>query len=81
MNQPRRGLKKLRRERSNDAVARALLALCRAAEREPAAVTDGISPANTMPYLIDCVKAYATVGEICNALKKVMGTYEEASIA
>jgi len=74
-------LKKLRRERSNDAVARALLDLCRAAEKEPAAVTDGISSANTMPFLLDCVKAHATIGEICNALKKVMGTYEEAGIA
>jgi methylmalonyl-CoA mutase N-terminal domain/subunit len=34
-----------------------------------------------MPLLLDCVKAYATIGEICNALKKVMGTYEEVSIA
>jgi methylmalonyl-CoA mutase, N-terminal domain len=74
-------LKKLRRERSNEAVARTLLALCHAAEKEPSAVMAGISPANTMPYLLDCVKAHATVGEICNALKKVMGTYEEASIA
>jgi methylmalonyl-CoA mutase, N-terminal domain len=74
-------LKKLRRERSNDAVARSLLELCRAVEKEPSAVTNGISAANTMPCLLDCVKAYATVGEICNALKKVMGTYEEAGIA
>jgi methylmalonyl-CoA mutase N-terminal domain/subunit len=74
-------LKKLRRQRSNDAVARSLLALCRAAEKEPSAVTNGISSANTMPLLLDCVKAYATIGEICNALKKVMGTYEEVSIA
>jgi len=74
-------LKTLRRNRSNEAVARSLLALCRAAEKGPSAVTDGISPANTMPYLLDCVKAHATVGEICNAFKKVMGTYEEAGIA
>ena len=74
-------LKKLRRQRSNDAVARSLLALCRAAEKEPSAVTNGISAVNTMPLLLDCVKAYATIGEICNALKKVMGTYEEVSIA
>jgi methylmalonyl-CoA mutase N-terminal domain/subunit len=74
-------LRNLRRNRSNEAVARSLLALCHAAEKEPSAVTDGISPANTMPYLLDCVKAHATVGEICNALKKVMGTYEEAGIA
>jgi methylmalonyl-CoA mutase N-terminal domain/subunit len=74
-------LKKLRRERSNDAVARSLLALCRAAEKEPSAVTNGISSVNTMLLLLDCVKSYATIGEICNALKKVMGTYEEVSIA
>ncbi|QNI34615.1 methylmalonyl-CoA mutase family protein [Alloacidobacterium dinghuense] len=74
-------LKKLRRNRSNEAVARSLLALCQAAEKEPSAVTDGVSSTNTLPYLLDCVKAHATVGEICNALKKVMGTYEETSIA
>jgi len=74
-------LKDLRRRRSNDAVARSLLALCRAAEKEPSTVTDGISSANTMPHLLECVKAHATVGEICNALRKVMGTYEEASVA
>jgi methylmalonyl-CoA mutase, N-terminal domain len=32
---------------------------------------------NLMPPLIDAVKAYATVGEICNALKEVFGEYEE----
>jgi len=32
---------------------------------------------NLMPPLIDAVKAYATVGEICNALKDVFGEYEE----
>ncbi len=74
-------LKKLRQQRSSEAVARTLLALCRAAEKEPSAVTNGISSVNTMPILLDCVKAYATIGEICNALKKVMGTYEEVSIA
>ncbi|HEX3437524.1 MAG TPA: methylmalonyl-CoA mutase family protein [Pseudacidobacterium sp.] len=74
-------LRKLRRERSNEAVARTLLALCHAVEKEPSFVNDGPSPANTMPCLLDCVKAYATVGEICNALKKVLGTYEEVSIA
>jgi methylmalonyl-CoA mutase N-terminal domain/subunit len=65
-------LRKLRRERSNEAVARSLLALGHAAETETE---------NTMPYLLDCVKAYATVGEICAALKKVFGSYEESSIA
>jgi methylmalonyl-CoA mutase, N-terminal domain len=32
---------------------------------------------NLMPPLINAVKAYATVGEICNALKDVFGEYEE----
>jgi methylmalonyl-CoA mutase N-terminal domain/subunit len=73
-------LRKLRQQRSNEAVARSLLALCRAAEKEPLAAANGISSANTMPYLVDCVKAYATIGEICGALKKVMGTYEEISV-
>ncbi|WP_158751805.1 methylmalonyl-CoA mutase [Acidobacterium sp. S8] len=73
-------LKRLRQERSGEAVARSLLALCHAAEKEPAAA-EGISTTNTMPYLLDCVKAYATIGEICNALRKVMGTYDEVSVA
>ena len=32
---------------------------------------------NLMPYLIDAVKAKATLGEICAALKEVFGTYHE----
>jgi methylmalonyl-CoA mutase N-terminal domain/subunit len=36
-----------------------------------------IAQDNLMPPLIDAVKAYATVGEICNALKDVFGEYEE----
>ncbi len=39
-----------------------------------------ISEANTMPYILEAVRAYATVGEICEALREVYGTYEEASI-
>ena len=74
-------LRRLRQQRSNDAVARSLLALSRAAEKDPSPVKNGISPANTMPYLLDCVKAYATIGEISNALKRVMGTYEEVGVA
>jgi len=74
-------LRRLRAERSSEAVQSALNALCRAAEREPRAVDNGISSANTMPYLLDCVRAYATVGEIAGALKQVMGEYREVSIA
>jgi len=32
---------------------------------------------NVMPYLIEAVKAKATLGEICIALKEVLGTYRE----
>jgi methylmalonyl-CoA mutase N-terminal domain/subunit len=39
-----------------------------------------VSEANTMPYIVDAVRAYATVGEICEALKEVYGTYTEVSI-
>jgi methylmalonyl-CoA mutase N-terminal domain/subunit len=74
-------LKQLRARRSNEAVDRSLTALCRAADREPQGSTENVSGANTMPYLLDCVRAYATVGEIATALKMVFGTYQEAAIA
>jgi methylmalonyl-CoA mutase N-terminal domain/subunit len=32
---------------------------------------------NTMPYLLDAVRAYATLGEIVQVMKEVFGTYEE----
>ncbi|MFZ3091116.1 MAG: methylmalonyl-CoA mutase family protein [Nitrospirota bacterium] len=32
---------------------------------------------NLMPYIIDAVKAYATVGEVSNTLKEVFGEYKE----
>jgi methylmalonyl-CoA mutase N-terminal domain/subunit len=32
-----------------------------------------------MPFLLDCVRAYATLGEISNAMRAVLGTYEEVS--
>jgi methylmalonyl-CoA mutase N-terminal domain/subunit len=75
-------LDRLRAQRSNDEVRRRLDALKRAAAQEPKVRPDGkISHANTMPYIIDAVRAYATVGEICQALKEVYGTYEETGIA
>jgi methylmalonyl-CoA mutase N-terminal domain/subunit len=30
-----------------------------------------------MLYIFDAVKAYATLGEICDAMRDVFGTYEE----
>jgi methylmalonyl-CoA mutase, N-terminal domain len=71
-------LARLRAERSNEAVQRSLDALCRAAKDPPQAGGQGLSSGNTMPYLLDCARAYATVGEICGALRNVLGTYEEA---
>src|SRR5215470_6130876 len=73
-------LKALRARRSNDEVRRTLEALKKAAAQPPAAQNGHVSEANTMPYIIDCVRGYVTVGEICDALREVYGTYEEASI-
>ena len=72
-------LKRLRARRSQQEVTRRLAALRQAAAREPQAEKGEISSANTMPYILDCVRAYATVGEICEALRDVYGTYEESS--
>ena len=63
-------LDKLRAERSSEKVERQLDALCRAAA----------SSENLMPQLLETVKAYATLGEICHALRDVFGTYEESAI-
>src|SRR3954469_353882 len=74
-------LKALRARRSNEAVQRALDALKKAAAQEPKAASNGnASSANTMPHIIDAVRCYATVGEICEALRQVFGTYTEVSI-
>src|ERR1039458_2817904 len=57
-------LRALRTRRDNQAVERALEALKRAAATTPEAGDDGrISAANTMPYILEAVRAYATVGE------------------
>jgi methylmalonyl-CoA mutase N-terminal domain/subunit len=74
-------LKTLRARRSNEEVQHRLAALKKAAGQQPQAGTRGnVSEANTMPYIIDAVRAYATVGEICTALREVYGTYTEVSI-
>jgi methylmalonyl-CoA mutase N-terminal domain/subunit len=71
-------LKTLRAKRSGEAVQRALDALRHAAEQNPQPSPDGISQANTMPFILDCVRAHATLGEICGALNRVFGGWEEA---
>ena len=63
-------LNKLRADRSQEAVARSLAALRKAAQ----------SQENLMPSIFAAVKAYATLGEICEALRQVFGSYEEVAI-
>jgi len=64
------GLTALKRRRNASEVERTLNALRRAAE----------GTENTMPYILDAVRAYATVGEMCSALKDVFGGYTETSV-
>jgi methylmalonyl-CoA mutase N-terminal domain/subunit len=59
----------VKKRRSASAVAKTLGALRRAAE----------GTENTMPHILDAVRAYATVGEICDALKDAFGSYTETS--
>jgi methylmalonyl-CoA mutase N-terminal domain/subunit len=60
----------LRARRDNDRVGASLDALKRAAE----------GTENTMPFILDAVRAYATLGEICEALREVFGSYQETSL-
>jgi methylmalonyl-CoA mutase N-terminal domain/subunit len=60
----------LKATRNNDAVRRTLDRL-RAATR---------TTQNLMPPILDAVRAYATVGEMCDALREVWGEYEEVPV-
>ena len=62
-------LEQVRRTRNGSDVARALEELRGAAR----------GTGNTMYPLLDCVRAYATVGEICDALREEWGEYEEVA--
>jgi len=64
-------LEQLRKTRSQAAVERSLDAL-RAAAKSP--------KTNLMPPILDAVRVYATVGEMCDALRDVWGEYEEVPI-
>jgi methylmalonyl-CoA mutase, N-terminal domain len=47
-------------------------------EKRLKALTDGARAGeNTMPLLLECARAYATLGEMCDALKPVFGIYQE----
>ncbi len=63
-------LREVKRRRSASDVEKALVKLKKAAEG-----TD-----NTMPFILDAVRAYATVGEIAASLGEVFGTYTETSV-
>lgn len=51
-----------------------------AARRLDALKRGALGDANTMPLILDCVKAYCTVGEVSDALREVFGIYEEQAI-
>jgi len=63
-------LKELRRMRDNREVARALQALAQGTR----------SGKNVMPLLVDCCRAYATVGEMAGVFRDIFGEWEEPSI-
>jgi len=67
----RERLAKVRSERDAAQVTQAIDALKRCAE----------GGKNTMPFILDAVRAYATVGEVCDALRDVFGAYTETSIS
>jgi methylmalonyl-CoA mutase N-terminal domain/subunit len=64
-------VQKLRERRDGAAVAAALAKLREAAAREET---------NLMPLLVDAARAYATLGEMCDALRDVWGTWRETPV-
>jgi len=63
-------LNRMRRERDNAAVKGALENLRRVAE----------GTENTMPAIIEAVRAYATLGEIMDVFRAVFGEYMEPAV-
>ena len=63
-------LRELKEQRDNEDVKRRLDALRQAAE----------GTENLMPYILDAVRAYATLGETCGVLREVFGEYREPAI-
>jgi len=63
-------LERVRRERDNERVGATLTALEEAAR----------GTANTMPYILDCARAYCSLGEIMGVFRKVFGEYTEAVV-
>ena len=65
-----KSLKELRRTRNGKEVTQTLKALEKAARDKE----------NVMPYLVDCCKAYATVGEMTGVFRDIFGEFVEPSI-
>jgi methylmalonyl-CoA mutase N-terminal domain/subunit len=65
-----KNLKELKKSRNNNDVTRTLKALEKATKNKE----------NVMPYLVDCCKAYATVGEMTNVFRDIFGEFVEPSI-
>lgn len=65
-----RNLKKVKKERNNTRVKEKLKDLRKAAANGE----------NLMPFILECVRAYATLGEMCNTLKEEFGVYREPII-
>ena len=63
-------LAELKQTRDSDRVRRSLAALQEVARGR----------GNTMVPLLECVRAYATVGEMCDTLREVWGEYEEVPV-
>jgi len=63
-------LERVRRERDNEKVGVTLDAL-----RQAAGTTE-----NTMPHILNCVRAYATLGEIMGVFREVFGEYREPTV-
>src|SRR5690606_22592486 len=63
-------LNKVKSERNNDEVQKKLSNLKKAAEGND----------NLMPFILEAVKAYASVGEICNKMREVFGEYKETIV-
>lgn len=64
-------LRRLRKERDNPKVDAALRELEKAAEK---------NEENLMPYIVEAVRHYATLGETCQVLRDVYGEYKEPAI-
>jgi methylmalonyl-CoA mutase N-terminal domain/subunit len=62
-------LKKLKSERDGEAVKKSLARLKQVAE----------GSGNLMPPILDAVKAYATLGDICDVLREVYGEYQQVT--